>query len=169
MQSSNQWGRMRISHLRRREFITLLGGSAAAWPLAARAQQPKMLRIGVVSAINPRTAWIWVAFDQRMRELGYIEGQNLAVEFMNLDGQVERYGEATKELVQRNVDIIVAPGIELALKSALAATDTLPIVIIAIDYDPIAKGYVKSLARPAPPSRAWSPCRSSSPRNGFNC
>jgi ABC-type uncharacterized transport system substrate-binding protein len=67
-----------------------------------------------------------------MRELGYIESQNLAVEFINLNGRIDRYGEATKELVRRNVDIIIAPGNELALKSALAATDTLPIVITAV-------------------------------------
>ena len=133
--------------MRRREFVTLLGG-AAAWPFAARAQQPRMLRIGSVSSINPRSAFFWVAFDQRMRELGYIEGQNLAVEFINLNGRIDRYGEETKELVRRNVDIIIAPGNELALKSALAATDTLPIVITAVDYDPLALNYVTSLARP---------------------
>src|SRR5262249_39661688 len=134
--------------MRRREFVTLLGG-AAAWPFAARAQQPRrMLRIGSVSSINPRNAFFWVAFDQRMRELGYIEGQNLAVEFINLNGRIDRYGEATKELVRRNVDIIIAPGNELALKSALAATDSLPIVITAVDYDPLALNYVTGLARP---------------------
>jgi putative tryptophan/tyrosine transport system substrate-binding protein len=83
--------------MKRRGFITLLGGAAAAWPLGVRAQQPRTLRIGTVSAINPRTEFFWVAFDQRMRELGYIEGQNLAVEFVNLNGQIDRYGEATKE------------------------------------------------------------------------
>jgi putative tryptophan/tyrosine transport system substrate-binding protein len=134
--------------MKRRGFITLLGGAAAAWPLGVRAQQPRTLRIGTVSAINPRTEFFWVAFDQRMRELGYIEGQNLAVEFVNLKGQIDRYGEATKELVRRNVDIIIAPGNEIALRSALAATDSLPIVITAVDYDPLALNYVTSLARP---------------------
>jgi len=98
--------------MKRREFITLLGGGAA-WPLSARAQQPRMLRIGSVSSINPRSAFFWVAFDQRMRELGYVEGQNLAVEFINLNGRIDRYGEETKELVRRNVDIIIAPGMNL--------------------------------------------------------
>jgi ABC-type uncharacterized transport system substrate-binding protein len=134
--------------VRRREFIAFVGGAAAAWPLAARAQQPRMLRIGTVSSINPRTEFFWVAFDQRMRELGYIEGQNLTVDFINLNGQIDRYGEATKELVRRNVDIIIAPGNELALRSALAATDSLPIVITAVEYDPLALNYVTSLARP---------------------
>jgi len=133
--------------MKRREFITLLG-SAAACPLAARAQQAKVLRIGVVSAINPRTASFWVAFDQRMRELGYIEGQNLEIDFVNLSGQLDRYADETRKLVARKPDIIVAPGNELGVKSAVEASDKLPIVIVALDYDPIALGYVASLARP---------------------
>jgi putative ABC transport system substrate-binding protein len=83
-----------------------------------------------------------------MRELGYVEGQNLTIDFVNLNGQIDRYGEATKEVVRRKPDIIIAPGVERALMSAIAATDTLPIVMIAVDYDPFARGYVKSLARP---------------------
>jgi putative ABC transport system substrate-binding protein len=135
--------------MKRRNVLSLLGGSVIAWPLAARAQTPpKMLRIGVVSLVNPRTATFWVAFDRRMRELGYIEGQNLTIDFVNLNGQVDRYGNATKDVVGRKPDIIIAPGVERALMSAIAATDTLPIVMIAVDYDPFARGYVKSLARP---------------------
>jgi ABC-type uncharacterized transport system substrate-binding protein len=135
--------------MRRREFITLLGGAAAAWPLAARAQTPpKMLRVGVVSLVNPRTATFWVAFDRRMRELGYVDGQNLTIDFVNLNNQIDRYGEATKEVVRRKPDIIIATGGERALMSAIAATDTLPIVMIAVDYDPFARGYVQNLARP---------------------
>jgi putative tryptophan/tyrosine transport system substrate-binding protein len=134
--------------MKRREFITLLGGGAA-WPLAARAQTPpKMLRVGVVSLVNPRTATFWVAFDRRMRELGYVEGQNLTIDFVNLNSQIDRYGEATKEVVRRKPDIIIATGGERALMSAIAATDTLPIVMIAVDYDPFARGYVQNLARP---------------------
>ena len=135
--------------MRRREFITLLGGMLGAWPVAARAQTPpKMLRIGIVSLANPRTATFWVAFDRRMRELGYVEGQNLTIDFVNLNGQIDRYGEATKEVVRRKPDIIIATGGERALMSAIAATDTLPIVMIAVDYDPFARGYVQNLARP---------------------
>jgi putative ABC transport system substrate-binding protein len=134
--------------VKRREFIALLGGGAA-WPLAARAQTPsKMLRVGVVSLVNPRTATFWVAFDRRMRELGYVEGQNLTIDFVNLNSQIDRYGEATKEVVRRKPDIIIATGGERALMSAIAATDTLPIVMIAVDYDPFARGYVQNLARP---------------------
>jgi putative tryptophan/tyrosine transport system substrate-binding protein len=132
----------------RREFIAGLAG-AAAWPVAARAQTPpKMLRVGVVSLVNPRTATFWVAFDRRMRELGYVEGQNLTIDFVNLNSQIDRYGEATKEVVRRKPDIIIATGGERALMSAIAATDTLPIVMIAVDYDPFARGYVQNLARP---------------------
>jgi hypothetical protein len=120
----------------RREFITLLGG-AAAWPLAARAQQPeKMLRVGALSA-QPRTAPIWLAFERRMAELGYKRGTNFAFEFVQVDSMGD-YERGYRELVARNVDILLATGPEIALKSARAATQTLPMVMLAIDYDPIA-------------------------------
>jgi ABC-type uncharacterized transport system substrate-binding protein len=133
--------------MRRREFLGAFGGAVGVWPLAAVGQQ-KMLRVGVVSVIVPRSAPFWVAFVQRLRELGYGEGQSLAVEFISLDGKVEHMAEGMRELVRRNVDVIIASGTEAALKSALAVTDTLPIVMIAIDYDPFERGYVHSLARP---------------------
>jgi hypothetical protein len=130
--------------------IRLLTGAAATWPLAVRAQSPpKEVRVGTVSVINPRTASWWVGFDRFMRELGYVEGQNFALEFVNLNGRIERAGEEMKALVQRKVDIIIAPGPEVILKAAVAATDMLPIVMIAVDFDPLARGYVASLARPA--------------------
>jgi putative tryptophan/tyrosine transport system substrate-binding protein len=134
--------------MRRREFITLVGAAtvANARLRAARAQFQRMLRIGIVSPV-PRNAPTWMAFDKRMQELGYNEGQNLAVEFLNPTPPAE-YPERMKELVQRHVDIIVAPGPELALKTAMAETNKLPIVMIAIDYDPFARGYVTSLAHP---------------------
>jgi putative tryptophan/tyrosine transport system substrate-binding protein len=138
---------MRINHLGRRDFITLLGGAAAAWPVAARAQKrSNSQRIGITS-IQPRSSPPYVAFDQRLRELGYIEGQDLAVEFLNPAALAEGMAGAMKELVRRKVDGIVAP-YESALKSALAASDTTPIVMLAITYDPLALGYIKSLARP---------------------
>jgi putative ABC transport system substrate-binding protein len=137
--------------MRRREFVTLLGGAAAAsWPLAARAQQapPRMLRVGTASP-NPRAFIGWVAFDRRMRELGYIERQNLAFEFIDTGDRVDRMSEANQELVRRKVDVIVeSSGNERGLKAALAATGTLPIVMIAIQYDPVALGHVSSIARP---------------------
>jgi putative tryptophan/tyrosine transport system substrate-binding protein len=132
----------------RRQFITLLGGAAAAWPLAARAQQPeKMLRVGALSA-QPRTARIWLAFERRMAELGYKQGTNFALEFVQVES-IGDYEHGYRELVARKVDIMLANGPEIALKSARAATQTLPMVMLAIEYDPIARGYVTSLARPA--------------------
>jgi len=137
---------MQFDQLKRREFITLLGG-AAGWPLAARAQQPeKMLRVGALSA-QPRTAPIWLAFERRMAELGYKRGTNFAFEFVQVDSMGD-YERGYRELVARNVDILLATGPEIALKSARAATQTLPMVMLAIDYDPIARGYVTSIARP---------------------
>jgi len=133
--------------MQRREFITLLGGTAAAWPLAARAQErPKNLHIGITT-IQPRTSPPYAAFDQRLSELGYVDGQNLTVDFLNPDNYVGGIDDAIKELVRRKVDVIVAP-YESAVKSALAASDTLPIVMVAVTYDPLAHGYITSLARP---------------------
>ena len=135
--------------VRRRDFIIVGGLAACCWPVAIEAQTaPRTLRVGVVSAINPRTASFWIAFEQRMRELGHIEGQTYILDFVNLGGQIDRYPDETKALVARNADIIIASGIELALTSAVAATSSLPIVMIAADYDPIALGHVTNLARP---------------------
>jgi putative tryptophan/tyrosine transport system substrate-binding protein len=138
--------------MRRRKFITLLGGAAVVpllCPPASNAQGlSRLLRVGLVLSFSPRTAVPFVALERRLRELGYVEGQNLAIEFILLNGQVERYGEAMQELVRRKVDVIIAFGPELALKGAIAATDTQPIVMAAIDYDPLVLGYVASLARP---------------------
>ena len=132
----------------RREFITLLGGATAAWPVATRAQHvPKTWRIGIVT-IQPRTSPPYAAFDQRLRELGYVDGENINVDFLNPDVHPGGIDEGMRELVRRKTDVIIVP-YENALKSALAATDTVPIVMIAIDYDPFALGYVKSLARPS--------------------
>jgi putative tryptophan/tyrosine transport system substrate-binding protein len=134
--------------MRRREFMTLLGG-AATWPLAARAQQvPKMFRVGSLSLALPRSGGLWAAIEQGLRELGYVEGQNLAVEYINLNGRIDGVGEAMQELVRRKVDVIVSLGNEINLKAALAATRTIPIVMVALDFDPLALGYVTNLARP---------------------
>ena len=133
--------------IKRREFIALFAGAAVARPLPLSAQPAKIVRLGIVTLV-PRTAPNWVGFDQRLRELGYVDGQNLAIEFIRPTGLADSIGEAMKELVGRNVDIIIAAGNELAPKAALAATKVLPIVMIAIDYDPLALGYVASLNRP---------------------
>ena len=126
----------------RREFITLLGGSAATWPFAARAQQ-SISRVGIIT-IQQRASPPYAAFDQRLRELAYVEGENIVVEFLNADSGID---EATKELLRRKVDVILATT-EPVLRSAMAVSRSLPIVMIAIDYDPLTLGYVKSLARP---------------------
>jgi putative ABC transport system substrate-binding protein len=136
--------------MRRRAFITLLGGAAASpvpWPLAATAQQAGGIRrVGIVT-IQERKSPPYAAFDQRLRELGYIEGQNLAVEFLSPGTQIDGVGEAMKELMRRKVDVILAQT-EPTLKSAMRVTATLPIVMLAIDYDPLVSGYINSLARP---------------------
>jgi putative ABC transport system substrate-binding protein len=94
--------------MRRREFITFLGGVAVACPLSVSAQtQPKMLRVGMLSG-SQRTSDL--AFEQRLRELGYLEGQNLTIEFINIRGQPDRVGEAVQELIRRKIDIMVVGG-----------------------------------------------------------
>jgi len=132
--------------MRRRKFIALVGG-AIAWTLNARAQQaPRLWHIGITT-IQPRASPPYVALEHRLRELGYVEGQNLIVDVLNPEDQSQGIDGAIRELLRRKVDVIVAP-YESAVKSALAATDTVPIVMIAADYDPLALGYIKSLARP---------------------
>jgi putative ABC transport system substrate-binding protein len=132
--------------VRRREFITLVGGATAAWPLVVRAQQPakEMLRVGTVSALQQSSPQ-WVAFMRRMAELGYQEGKTFVFDFV----QTDDYESGYRILAGHKPDIILATGPEIALKSAIAASQTLPIVMIAIDYDPFARGYVTSLARPS--------------------
>ena len=134
-------------HIRRRELLGALGG-AAVWPLVARGQQTASptLRVGTVS-INPRSAPFFVAFEQRLAELGYKEGKNFTFEFIQIPDP-DGYEPGFRELVARKVDILFTGGTELALKSALSVTTSLPIVIFATDYDPFARGYLKSLARP---------------------
>jgi len=132
--------------MRRREFISLIGGAAAAWPLAARAQSAATLRVGMVGA-QPESAPTYQAFLQRLAELGYQEGKTLDFQFIHVT-KIEDYAPRSRELVARGVDVLTAIGTEMALKTALEATKTVPIVMLAIDYDPIALGYVSSLARP---------------------
>jgi len=127
---------------KRREFITLLGGTAAAWPLAGRAQQPgKIPRIGIIDDA-PR----WNAFRHGLRDLGYLEGQNIAFDYAYADGVPERLAEAAAALVRRPVDVIATFGTPASL-AARQATTTIPIVMISIG-DPVRAGLVPSLARP---------------------
>src|SRR5260221_2535700 len=134
--------------MRRREFITFLSAAAATWPLRALAQQSrKMFRIGFLSSANPRSAPFMQAFEQRLRDLGYIEGQSIAIEFRNAEGQVDRLPGLAADLVRLDVDVIVT-ATDLATRAAKEATTRIPILMVAINYDPIALGYIDSLARP---------------------
>jgi len=132
--------------VKRREFITLIGGAAAIWPIAARAQQVKLPTIGFLGA-STRSNWTqWTAsFLQRMSELGWIEGRTVAIEYRWAEGRTERYTEITTEFVRLKVDVIVTVG--TAVAAAKQATSTIPIVF-AIAVDPVGSGMVASLAHP---------------------
>ena len=132
--------------LRRRAFITLLGG-AAAWPLAARAQQGKVPTIGFLGVSTARAMSQWIAaFVQRLHELGWIEGRTVAIEYRWAEGRDERYREISSEFVGLKVAAILTQGTQAAL-AAKQATSTIPIVAVAVG-DPVGSGLVASLARP---------------------
>src|SRR6476659_6602994 len=124
-----------------------MGGGLLIAPGVARAQA-KAVRLGAVPAGAPRTSPNWQAFTRRLADLGYVEGRNLTIEFRNADGQPDRFPELMTELVRRGVDVLLPIGPESSLRAARAATADLPIVVVAVDYDPIVRGYVGSLARP---------------------
>jgi putative ABC transport system substrate-binding protein len=134
--------------MKRREFITLIGGAAAAWPLAARAQQPaKLPTIGYLGSATPATQGQWAAaFVQRLRELGWIEGRTIAIEYRWAEGRTERGAEIVAEFVRRKVDVIVTSATPL-VAAAKQATSVIPIVCAAAG-DPVGTGLVASLARP---------------------
>jgi putative tryptophan/tyrosine transport system substrate-binding protein len=136
--------------MRRRELLSLLGGAAAlALPARAEEVRGKMFRVGIVN-FSPAAARSnnSIAFGRRLDELGYVEGKTLAIDTLWLDGKIERYPEAMAELARRKVDVILTTGQETAVKAAMQASATIPIVMMAIDFDPLARGYVASLARP---------------------
>ena len=133
--------------MKRREFITLLGGTAAAWPLTARAQQAKVARIGFLGLVSPSShAPRVAALRAGLRDLGWIEGKNILIDFRWADGNYERLPALAEELVRLNVDVLVTHGAAGAL-AAKSATSTVPIVITAAG-DMLALGLVSSLARP---------------------
>jgi putative tryptophan/tyrosine transport system substrate-binding protein len=132
--------------MKRREFITLLGGAAAAWPLAAMAQQPKVPTIGALVIGNTDPAEFWREFRQGLHDLGYVEGQNVRFEFRSAEGQVERVPELAAELVRLKVDVIVT-WFTPTTRAAKQATSQIPIVM-ADAGDPVGTGLVASLPRP---------------------
>jgi putative tryptophan/tyrosine transport system substrate-binding protein len=134
--------------MKRREFLGLAAGAAAAWPLAAQAQQKKgMLRVAWVGFL-PRSSPLVATTPRRLAEFGYREDENLVIDYVQVAGSEEAIYAGTRELAARKPDILLAVGPEAALKAAIAYAPTTPIVMLAADYDPVARGYVSSLARP---------------------
>jgi putative ABC transport system substrate-binding protein len=141
--------------LRRREFITLVGGAAAvtsfSWPIAARAQQAgKLPTIGFLGsgASGGLTAAGYAVFVAELRKLGFTEGENLIIDSRRTDEGAAQVFATAAELVHVKADVLVALGPEITLKAAVAASRTIPIVMIAVNYDPVAGGYVGDIARP---------------------
>jgi putative ABC transport system substrate-binding protein len=135
--------------MRRRDFVRFLGGGLAAWPLKARAKPvTRLLRIGS-AGFSPKSSPFFVAFERRMAELGYRDGETYTFDYVRTNGpSPEDYEAAYRKVVEHNPDVIFAPGTEIGLRTSLALSQTTPIVIVAINYDPVTHGYVASLSQP---------------------
>ena len=139
-----------MSGIRRRDFVILLGGGAAAWPLAARAQQSgRLIRLGLLgpSLNNPPAIAQYQAFRTQLGDLGFREGQNLTIDYRGLDDPRGPFVVAA-ELVRPQPDLIVTAGPETSLQAAVGASGFIPVVIIAVNFDPLARGYIPGLAQP---------------------
>ena len=139
--------------MRRRDFIKVIAGSAAAWPLAARAQQGgKIHRIGIISASVPLSTWrespFLRAFLAGLHDLGYEEGRNIAIEFRSAEGNLERLPDIAAELVGLKVDVLISSVCGATLNAAMRATNTIPIVVGACNDDMVETGIIASLAHP---------------------
>ena len=138
---------MQFHQLKRREFITLLGGVAAAWPLAARAQQPAMPVVGFMSARSPEdSVYVLAAFHKGLEEGGFVDGRNVKIEYHWARGDYHRLPAFAAEFVSRGVNVLVATGGDASARAAKAATSAIPIVFAM--GDPIEAGLVESFNRP---------------------
>jgi len=155
--------------MKRRAFITLVGGASVCWPLAARAQLPKMPVIGLLSPRSPAVDTPLIAvIRQGLNETGLVEGQSVALDYRWAEGQYDRLAGLAADLVRQQVAVIVTMGGEPSALVAKSATATIPIVF-AVGTDPIRSGLVTSLHRPAATSREPARLRSRWSRSGWSC
>jgi putative tryptophan/tyrosine transport system substrate-binding protein len=138
---------MQFDRLKRREFITLLSGAVAAWPLAARAEQRAIRVVGYLHTSTP-PEYARLAFIQGLSEAGYSEGQNIAIVYRFGESRPERLADLANDLIQRRVEVIVTSGGSLAAQAAKKSTTTTPIVFVMGDADPVQAGIVAGLSRP---------------------